>query len=55
MKHWRETSEIADRVVALAAMGRRVALATVVRIKGSSYRRPGARLLIEDDGRTLGG
>jgi xanthine/CO dehydrogenase XdhC/CoxF family maturation factor len=55
MKHWRKTSEIADRVVALAAMGRRAALATVVRIEGSSYRRPGAKLLIEDDGRTLGG
>jgi xanthine dehydrogenase accessory factor len=55
MKHWRETKEIVDRVVALAAAGRRAAIATVVRIEGSSYRRPGARLLIEDDGRTCGG
>jgi xanthine dehydrogenase accessory factor len=55
MKHWRETAEIADRVAALAAGGRRAALATVIRIEGSSYRRPGAKLLIEDDGRTLGG
>jgi xanthine dehydrogenase accessory factor len=55
MKHWRETAEIADRVVALASIGRRAALATVIRIEGSSYRRPGAKLLIEDDGRTLGG
>ena len=30
------------------------AIATVVRIEGSSYRRPGARLLIEDDGHTCG-
>ena len=55
MKHWRETSEIVERVLVLVAAGRRAALATVVRIEGSSYRRPGARFLIEDDGQTLGG
>jgi xanthine/CO dehydrogenase XdhC/CoxF family maturation factor/CTP:molybdopterin cytidylyltransferase MocA len=55
MKHWLETAEIVDRVVALALAGRRAAIATVIRIEGSSYRRPGAKLLIEDDGRTLGG
>ena len=55
MKHWRETTQIVDRVAALASAGRRAALATVVRIEGSSYRRPGAKFLIEDDGRTLGG
>src|SRR5262245_17253841 len=55
MKHWRETSEIVDRVFVLASAGRRAAMATVVRIDGSSYRRPGARFLIEDDGRTIGG
>jgi xanthine/CO dehydrogenase XdhC/CoxF family maturation factor len=35
--------------------GRRAAIATVVRIDGSAYRRPGAKFLIEDDGRTIGG
>src|SRR5262245_14497726 len=55
MKHWRETKEIVERVVALAADGRRAAIATVVRVKGSSYRKPGARLLIQDDGSTCGG
>ncbi|MGE5836775.1 MAG: XdhC family protein [Acidobacteriota bacterium] len=55
MKHWRETTEIVDRILALAAAGRQAALATVIRIAGSSYRRPGAKVLIEDDGRTLGG
>src|SRR5499427_6724762 len=55
MKHWRETAQIVDRVAALASRGRRAAIATVIRIEGSSYRRPGAKLLIEDDGRTLGG
>ncbi|HJZ74652.1 MAG TPA: XdhC family protein [Vicinamibacterales bacterium] len=55
MKHWRETAEIIDRIAALASRGRRAAIATVIRIEGSSYRRPGAKLLVEDDGRTLGG
>src|SRR5215510_7629062 len=55
MKHWRETTDIVERVGALAQGGRRAAIATVVRIQGSSYRRPGAKFLIEDDGRTLGG
>src|SRR6187551_418929 len=30
------------------------ALATVVRVRGSSYRSPGARMLITDDGRWVG-
>ncbi|MBS1680939.1 MAG: XdhC family protein [Bacteroidetes bacterium] len=33
---------------------RKVALATVVRVRGSSYRSPGARMLITDDGRWVG-
>jgi xanthine/CO dehydrogenase XdhC/CoxF family maturation factor len=33
---------------------RKVALATVVRVKGSSYRSPGARMLITDDGKWVG-
>ena len=33
---------------------RKAALATVVRVEGSSYRRPGARMLITDDGRWEG-
>jgi xanthine dehydrogenase accessory factor len=34
--------------------GRTAALATLVRTEGSSYRRPGARMLIYKDGRTIG-
>ena len=30
------------------------ALATLVQTEGSTYRKPGARLLIEPDGKTLG-
>jgi xanthine dehydrogenase accessory factor len=33
---------------------RQAALATVVRVHGSSYRSPGARMLITDDGKWVG-
>lgn len=33
---------------------RKVALATVVQVRGSSYRSPGARMLISDDGKWVG-
>jgi len=33
---------------------RKAALATVVRVEGSSYRQPGARMLITDDGMLTG-
>ncbi len=52
MKQWQETSQILERV---AGGSQPLALATVVKIEGSSYRRPGAKLLIEDGGPTLGG
>src|SRR5260370_42604699 len=55
MNHWKETAEILSRLAEVAAAGRRAALATVVDIVGSAYRRPGAKFLIEDTGRTLGG
>ena len=38
----------------LAAAGQRAALATVVRISGSAYRRPGAKLLVTADGEMCG-
>jgi xanthine/CO dehydrogenase XdhC/CoxF family maturation factor len=34
--------------------GKRSALATVVRVEGSSYRRPGARMLVTEDGQLTG-
>ncbi len=55
MKHWHETAEILDRVTHLAATGVRAAIATVVRISGSAYRRPGAKFLVQEDGSTTGG
>jgi xanthine/CO dehydrogenase XdhC/CoxF family maturation factor len=35
-------------------VGERAALATVVSVAGSSYRKPGARMLITDSGETTG-
>ena len=52
MKQWQETLQILERV---ERSDQPIALATIVRIEGSSYRRPGAKLLIEDGGPTLGG
>lgn len=54
MNHWKETAEILARLAELTAAGRRAALATVVHISGSAYRRPGAKFLIEETGDTLG-
>src|SRR6187402_705931 len=36
------------------AEGKRTALATVVHVEGSSYRRPGARMLVTEDGQLTG-
>ncbi|HEY7512044.1 MAG TPA: XdhC family protein [Vicinamibacteria bacterium] len=55
MKHWQELGQILERVLRLARAGQPAALATVTGIRGSAYRRPGARLLIEPDGAALGG
>ncbi|TDH24227.1 XdhC/CoxI family protein [Segetibacter sp. 3557_3] len=49
--------EIEDIVAAYQkaqSSGLRSALATVVHVEGSSYRRPGARMLVTDDGRLTG-
>jgi xanthine dehydrogenase accessory factor len=50
-------SEIADVLTAiesLSAKGERMALATIVAVRGSTYRRPGARLLVPEDGAPIG-
>ena len=39
---------------AYRAAGRACALATVVEVEGSAYRRPGARMLVADDGQLTG-
>lgn len=50
----RELRDILGALAALRARGEQAALATVVRVRGSTYRREGARLLIHPDGRTTG-
>jgi xanthine/CO dehydrogenase XdhC/CoxF family maturation factor len=55
VKQWQETEALLDRLRHLADAGRAAALAVVVRIEGSVYRRPGAKMLVEDDGTSLGG
>src|SRR5256712_11933244 len=54
MKQWLETRAVLDRLAELVRAGRRVALATVVRVRGSAYRHEGAKLLVAEDGRTAG-
>lgn len=50
----KEILDIIDAYTVAAAAGKRMALATVVHVEGSSYRRPGARMLVTDDGNLTG-
>lgn len=49
-----ETDDLLTAAAELAARGEPLALATVVSVRGSSYRRPGARLLVPAAGRPIG-
>src|SRR5438270_285553 len=49
-----ELQAIVDAYAAVRARGERAALATVVSVVGSAYRRPGARMLITESGRAVG-
>jgi xanthine/CO dehydrogenase XdhC/CoxF family maturation factor len=50
----KELQSIINASRTMALHGTRVALATVVNVSGSSYRRAGARMLVAADGRTAG-
>jgi xanthine/CO dehydrogenase XdhC/CoxF family maturation factor len=50
----KELREIVKAYDAATAKGRRVALASVVHVDGSSYRRAGARMLVDDEGNMAG-
>ncbi len=50
-----ELDAVLKAVEALPPTGSRAALASVVAVTGSSYRRPGARMLVVENGRTTGG
>jgi xanthine dehydrogenase accessory factor len=46
----KEIKDIIKAYQAASLLGKKTALATVVHVEGSSYRRPGARMLITEDG-----
>lgn len=50
----KEIREIVKAYKKASREGRRTALATVVHVEGSSYRMPGARMLVEDNGQITG-
>jgi xanthine dehydrogenase accessory factor len=50
-----ELAEIIAAFDALCVEGKSAALATVIAVEGSAYRRPGARMLVAEDGRSWGG
>jgi len=50
----KEITDILNAYYHAKKQGKKVALATVVKVDGSSYRRPGARMLITEDGLLTG-
>ena len=50
MKQWLETRDVLDFLDRAGAEGKRAALATVVRVRGSAYRHEGAKLAVEPAG-----
>jgi xanthine/CO dehydrogenase XdhC/CoxF family maturation factor len=49
-----EITDVLDALTSLRAHGQRMALATIVAVRGSTYRRPGARLLVPEEGAPIG-
>jgi xanthine dehydrogenase accessory factor len=49
-----EITDVLEAIESLSAKGERMALATIVAVRGSTYRRPGARLLVPEDGAPVG-
>jgi xanthine dehydrogenase accessory factor len=50
----KEINDILKAYSEATAIGKRTALATVVKVEGSSYRQPGARMLVTEDGDLTG-
>ncbi|TRW25656.1 XdhC family protein [Flavobacterium zepuense] len=50
----KEISDILKAFSAANSAGKKTALATVVKVEGSSYRQPGARMLVTEDGQLTG-
>ena len=49
-----EITDVLHAIESLSAKGERMALATIVAVRGSTYRRPGARLLVPEEGAPIG-
>jgi len=49
-----ELSDVLEAIESLSARGEKLALATIVAVRGSTYRRPGARLLVPEEGAPIG-
>jgi xanthine/CO dehydrogenase XdhC/CoxF family maturation factor len=49
-----EITDVLEAIEGLGAEGQRMALATIVAVRGSTYRRPGARLLVPEEGAPIG-
>jgi xanthine/CO dehydrogenase XdhC/CoxF family maturation factor len=49
-----ELSDVLEAIESLSAKGEKMALATIVAVRGSTYRRPGARLLVPEEGAPIG-
>jgi xanthine/CO dehydrogenase XdhC/CoxF family maturation factor len=49
-----EITDVLEAIESLGAEGQKMALATIVAVRGSTYRRPGARLLVPEDGAPIG-
>lgn len=49
-----ELTDVLESIESLSARGERLALATIVAVRGSTYRRPGARLLVPEEGAPIG-
>lgn len=54
MKVWNETARVYGELTQRLAAGESAAVATLIRLEGSSYRRPGAKLLITQEGTLVG-
>lgn len=54
MKNWNETRETIEEAWRLLSLGAASAIVVLTHVKGSAYRRPGAKLLIRPDGTMLG-
>ncbi|RMF60905.1 MAG: XdhC family protein, partial [Calditrichaeota bacterium] len=54
LKPMKELQEILQEIQRLEKAGKRYAIATVVKVSGSTYRGPGARMLVSEDGSTVG-